>query len=80
MCVVSEFFFAHYFEGGQNLSVSVKKNLTLTCDKNLRFNLIGCDLSFQTRGREVEPLCIFLITFFSNLSHSLIVFVCFFCV
>ena len=31
---------------------------------------------FKPRGSEVEPLCIFLITFFSNLSHSLMVFVC----
>ena len=59
------------------MSVSVK-NETLTCDKNLRFNLIGCHLSFQTRGSEVEPLCIFLTTSFSNLSPSMIVFVCLF--
>ena len=40
--------------------------------------LIGCHLSFQTRGSEVEPLCIFLTTFCSNLSPSMIVFVCLF--
>ena len=44
----------------------------------MRFNLIGFHLSFQTRGSEVEPLCIFLKTFVSNVSHSLIVFVCLF--
>ena len=33
---------------------------------------MGCHVSFQTRGSEVEPVCIFLTTFFSNLSHSLI--------
>ena len=37
-----DLFFAYHFEGGQTLSVSVKKNQTPTCDKNLRFNLIVC--------------------------------------